>query len=62
VIKVDGLHILIQNKTMKPLAIVLNGEEEADVERWGNDPTNVHCKPIQNCHNQSSMYNEYILI
>jgi hypothetical protein len=28
----------------------------------GGDLTNVQCKPIQNCHNESSLYNEYILI
>jgi hypothetical protein len=27
---------------------------------WGN-LTNVQCKAIQNCHNESSLYNEYIL-
>jgi hypothetical protein len=26
------------------------------------DLTNVQYKPIQNCHNESPLYNEYILI
>jgi hypothetical protein len=28
----------------------------------GSDLTNVQFKPIQNCHNESSLYNTYILI
>jgi hypothetical protein len=28
----------------------------------GSDPTNVQCKAIWNCHNESPLYNEYILI
>jgi hypothetical protein len=29
---------------------------------WGGNLINVQCKTIQNCHNESSLYNEYILI
>jgi hypothetical protein len=60
---VDGLHILIQNRSKKPLAVALSG-----AGRWlrgrdgGGDLTNVQYKPIQNCHYESPLYNEYIII
>jgi hypothetical protein len=28
----------------------------------GGELTHVQCKPIQNCHNECSLYNEYIQI
>jgi hypothetical protein len=31
-------------------------------EDSGGNLTNVQCKAIQNCHNESPLYNEYILI
>jgi hypothetical protein len=30
--------------------------------RWRGDLTNVQRKAIQNCHNKSPVYNEYMLI
>jgi hypothetical protein len=60
---VDGLHILTQNRTKKPLAIVLSGVGRGRRGRdGGGDLTNVQYKFIWNCHNGSPMYNEYILI
>jgi hypothetical protein len=39
---VDGLHILIQNRTKKPLAIVLSGAERRSKGRdGGGDQINV---------------------
>jgi hypothetical protein len=37
------------------------GEEIKERDN-GDDLTNVQCKPIWNCHNEFSLYNEYILI
>jgi hypothetical protein len=31
-------------------------------EDGGSDLTNVQCKPIQNCHNDSPLNHEYMLI
>jgi hypothetical protein len=42
----DELHIHIQNRTMKPLAIALSGKERG----LGGD---VQCKAIWNCQNES---------
>jgi hypothetical protein len=60
---VDGLHIHIKNRMMKPLAIALieagRGLLRGDV---GGNPTNIQCKAIHNCHNEPLLYNEYILI
>jgi hypothetical protein len=51
----DGLHTLTQNRTMKPLVIVLSGVGMGSRGRVGRgDVTNVQCKPIWNCHNESS--------
>jgi hypothetical protein len=49
---VDGLHKLIQNKTMQTLAIAFS---EAGSRRRddGGNLTSVQYKPIQNCHNES---------
>jgi hypothetical protein len=50
----DGLPILTGNRTMKPLAIALS--EAGGSWGWeivGGELTNVQCKPIQNCHNES---------
>jgi hypothetical protein len=43
---------------MKALAIALSGVGEGG----GSDLTNVQYKPIWNCHNESTLYNEYVLI
>jgi hypothetical protein len=57
----DGLHILIWNRTKKPLIIALSGMG------WGlrgredrGDLTNAQYKPNHNCHYESPPYNEYI--
>jgi hypothetical protein len=53
---VDGLHTFIQNRTMKPLAIALSGTGRRSRGRdSGGNLNNVECKPIQNCHNESSV-------
>jgi hypothetical protein len=49
---------------MKPLAIALSGSVRGS---WGEGDdggnlANVQCKAIQNCHNESPLYNEYMLI
>jgi hypothetical protein len=60
---VDGLHIHMQNKTMKHLAIALSGEgKDLQGADDGDDLTNVQCKVILICHNESPMNNECILI
>jgi hypothetical protein len=60
---VDGLHILRQNRTMKLLAIPLSGVGRSWGGRdGGGEITNVQHKPIQNFHNESLLYNKYILI
>jgi hypothetical protein len=49
---------------MKLLVITLSGDGEKFVG-WGDlggDLTNAQYKPIQNCHSESSLYDEYILI
>jgi hypothetical protein len=45
---------------MKLLAIALSGREGLE-RRWG-DLTSVQCKAMQNCYNESPLYNENILI
>jgi hypothetical protein len=48
---------------MKPLAIALSGGRKSSEEgRLRSDLINVHYKPIQNCQNESPLYNGYILI
>jgi hypothetical protein len=60
---VDGRHIFIQNRAMKPPAIALNGAERRSRGRnGGGHLTNVQYKPIWSCHNESPLYKEYILI
>jgi hypothetical protein len=51
---VDGLHMHIRNRTMKPPAVVLSraGRGLQKGRDGGGDLTNVHCKAIQNCHNK----------
>jgi hypothetical protein len=50
---------------MKSLAITLSGAGSG-LQGWeemvGGDLTNVQCKTFGNCHNESPLYNEYILI
>jgi hypothetical protein len=44
---VDGLHILIRNRTKKPLAIALSGAGRGSRGRDdGGDVTNIQYKPI----------------
>jgi hypothetical protein len=53
---VDGLHILVWNRTKKHLAIALSGVGSASRERDnGDDLANVQHKPVWNCHNESSL-------
>jgi hypothetical protein len=61
---VDGFHMIIWNRTMKPVAIALSGLRGAwGVERdGGGDVINVQYKPVWNCHTESPLYNKYILI
>jgi hypothetical protein len=60
---VDGVHIIIQNRSKKPLAIALSGARRKSRERdSGDDLINVQYKPIWNCHNESPPYSEHILI
>jgi hypothetical protein len=59
---VDGFHIHIQNLTMKPLAIALSVAGRGLGEDGGGYPTNVQCKTIWNCHNESFLYNKYFLM
>jgi hypothetical protein len=48
---------------MKPLAFALSGAEKGrDVEGGEGDITNVQSKSIWNCHNESPLNYEYILI
>jgi hypothetical protein len=52
---VDGLHIHIQKRPGKPLAIALSGVAKGlwGVRGDGGDHlTNVQCKIIWNCHNE----------
>jgi hypothetical protein len=58
----DELHILTQNRKMKPLAIALSGGGGVKGRDGGGELTDVQCEPIRNCHNESPLYNEYILI
>jgi hypothetical protein len=58
---VDGLHILVRNRTMKLLAIALSGRGRDGGEKVGGSLTNVQCKPNCNCHNEPPLYN-YILM
>jgi hypothetical protein len=60
---VDGLYIPIWTKTMKPLAIAWSGPGRGvERERFGGNLTNVQYKSIWNCHNESPLYNECIII
>jgi hypothetical protein len=38
------------------------GRERIKGERCWGDLTNIQYKPIWNCHNESTLYNRYILI
>jgi hypothetical protein len=51
---VDGFHILIYNRTKKPLVIVLSGAgRRVEGQRDGGGVlTNVQCKPFWNYHNE----------
>jgi hypothetical protein len=55
--------IYLHEIEQKPLAIALRGSERRLRGRDGEgDITNVEYKLIWNCHYESSLYNEYILI
>jgi hypothetical protein len=57
---VDGAPIHIRNRMMKPLAITVSRAVRGWGRDGGSDLTNVQCKAIWNCHNESLVYNEYI--
>jgi hypothetical protein len=61
---VDGFHIHIQTRMMKPLAIALNGTGMGlgGGEDGGGNVTNVQHKPVWNCHNESFLSSKHILI
>jgi hypothetical protein len=60
---VDGLHLLIWNRTKKPTIIAFSGVRRGLRERDnGGDLTNVQWKTIRNGHYKSALNNEYILI
>jgi hypothetical protein len=48
---VDGLHLQIQNRTMKSLSIALSGIRRGWRGEGGGKSTNA--KAIQNCHTES---------
>jgi hypothetical protein len=51
---VDSFYIHTQNRMMKPLAIALSGLGRGSRgEDSGGYLTNVQCKAIWNCHNES---------
>jgi hypothetical protein len=57
---VDGLHILIRNRTMKLLAITLSRMKKRSRGRdGGHNLTNVQYKSIQNCHNNPPIQQIY---
>jgi hypothetical protein len=59
---VDGLHIPTWKRTKKPLAIAVSGVGKALRGRDdGGNINNVQYKSNQNCHDESPLYNEYIL-
>jgi hypothetical protein len=47
---------------MKPFENVLSGVGKGCGGDDGGDLTNVQYKSTRNCHNESSLYNEYMLI
>jgi hypothetical protein len=50
---VDGVHVLIWNRTKKPLAIPLSGAWRGSrVRDGGGDLANVQYKPVWNCHSE----------
>jgi hypothetical protein len=48
---IDGLHI--RNRTMKPILVALSGAGRKWRGDGGGDLTNVQCKSIWNCCNDS---------
>jgi hypothetical protein len=59
----DELHIPIWNRTKKPLAIALSGVRKGLRGRDdGGNINNVQFKSNLNCHYESPLHNEYILI
>jgi hypothetical protein len=57
-----GNGLLTQNKTMKPLTIAVSGVGLRGRDGGGDSNHVQQCKPTQNCHNESTLYNKYILI
>jgi hypothetical protein len=55
---VDGLNMLIPNRTKKPLAIGFKWAGRGLRGRdGGGDLTNIQYKPILDCHNEFPLYN-----
>jgi hypothetical protein len=63
---VGGLHSLYFYETEQRnllQLLYLSGEGKGLMGRdGGGDLMNIQCKPIQNCCNESPVYNEYVLI
>jgi hypothetical protein len=59
---VDGFHIHTSYRRMNPLAIPLSGVWRGLGRDGGGDITNIQCRVIQNCLNESLLYNKYIII
>jgi hypothetical protein len=47
---------------MKPIGIVLRRGEEMWENDGGNEFNKVYCKHMWKCHNETPLYNEYMLI
>jgi hypothetical protein len=59
----DRLHILTWNRTKKSLTIALSGAGRMLRGReCKGDLNNLQYRHVWNCHNESSLYKEYILI
>jgi hypothetical protein len=59
---VNGLHIYVWDKTIKPFATVLSGVGGVEGGDGGGDLTYVQYKAIWNYHSESPLYNEYMPI
>jgi hypothetical protein len=57
----DFIYYMKQNKETSCNCFEWGGEGVKGERPWG-DLTNVPYKPIWNCHNESPLYNEYVLI
>jgi hypothetical protein len=53
---------IYENRTMKPVEIVLRRGKEKRNNNIRVNLFQVHCEHICKCHNESPMYNNYMLI